>query len=122
MAFYSDADNLVPGDTNNEVDVFAHGPYLTLEADPETVSAGDAITLTTYTGMPGGMVFLLLVDFNGTHFCKLYFPGTFDGAGIRSLSGTVPAGLSGNVITFKSAGIAPNRKGVLSNPETITFQ
>jgi len=72
--------------------------------------------------MKGKPTYLVLVDINGTPFFKPYYRGTFDSAGIRSLSWTAPAGLTGNVITFKSLGLAPNGKTALSNPETITFQ
>ncbi len=122
VAFDSAASNLVPGDTNGFKDVFVHGPYLTLEASPETVSAGATLTLTSWGGQPGGPALLAAVDINGTPlFLKIAF-GTFDATGLWSVADTVPPGLSGIVATFLGIGIAPTGKVDLTNLEAITFQ
>ncbi len=122
VAFESAATNLVPGDTNAKRDVFVHGPYLILEASPDTVSAGATLTLTTWGGQPLGLALLGVVDINGTPlFLTLAF-GTFDASGLWSLGGTVPPGLSGNVVTFQSLGFAPTGKQALTNREAVTFQ
>jgi hypothetical protein len=107
VSFQSDADNLVPGDTNFETDVFVHGPCLTLEADPESASAGALLTLTTWSGDPTGLAMLVVVAVNGT--------GAWD------LAGTVPTGLAGTAITLESFGIIPTGKVGTSNREGVTF-
>ncbi len=121
VAFESQATNLVPGDTNGVYDVFVHGPYLTLEASPETVSAGATIAFTTWKGLAGGCVLLTMVDINGTPMWGVAID-TFDVDGLWTLSGTVPPGLSGNVVTYLSVGFAPTGELQLTNLETVTFQ
>ncbi len=122
VAFGSISTNLVPGDTNFWSDAFVHGPYLTLEANPETVATGDAITLTTWTGLPGGASLLAVVDVNGTPLFVVMALGFFDADGLWTLTGTVPPGLSGNLVLFETLGIEPTGKVGISNEEAVTFQ
>ena len=123
VAFESSSDNLVPSDTNGVSDVLVHGSYLTLEANPETVSAGATLTLTTWTGKPTGLAILAVVDINGTPMFVKVTQGNFDSSGLWALSGTAPSSLAGNVVTFLSFGIAPTtNKATLTNQEAVTFQ
>jgi len=121
VAFASVVTTLVSGDTNGVSDVFVHGPYLTLEANPETVSTGDTLALTTWKGLVGACALLTAVDLNGTPLWTLAID-IFDAGGLWTLSGTVPPGLSGNVVTFLSIGFAPTGELELSNLEVVAFQ
>ena len=84
--------------------------------------AGATLTLTSWGGQPEGPVLLVAVDINGTPlFLKIAFR-KFDASGLWSVAGTVPPGLSGNVVTFQSFGIAPTGNVDLTNLEAVTFQ
>ena len=122
VAFDSMASNLVPDDTNAAFDVFVHGAYLTLEATPETVAAGDTLAFATWSGQPAGPVLLAVVDVGGTALFQTLALGSFDGEGLWTLSGTVPAGLSGILATFQSFGQNPTGRADRSNAVRITFQ
>ncbi len=114
--------NLVPGDTNGWLDVFVHGPYLTLEVIPETVAPGGSLVFTTWKGLVGGSALLYVVDLNGTPmFLRIWF-GSFDALGLFTASAAVPPGLSGSVLTFMVFGYAPNGKVDFTNREVVTFQ
>ena len=122
VAFESYSSNLVAADTNATQDIFVHGPHLTLEADPEVVVAGSALSLTVWTGQASGLAMLAAVDINGTPTFTRVLSGKFDGNGTWSLSGTVPSSLAGNVITFLAFGIAPSGKAEVTNTEIVTIQ
>ncbi len=68
------------------------------------------------------MALLAVVDINGTPLFLTVAFGTFDASGLWSLGGTVPPGLSGNVVTFQSLGFPPTGKLALTNREAVTFQ
>jgi hypothetical protein len=122
VAFDDYGHNLIPNDTNGRYDVFVHGPWLTLEADPPLCAAGTLLTFDTFTGNPGGQTLLVCTDVNGgATFIPVLF-GAFDGAGVWSYSATVPTGFVGLALTFETLGIAPNGKVALSNPAVVTFQ
>ncbi len=59
---------------------------------------------------------------NGTPLFVQIAIRAFDATGLWSLAETVPPGLSGNVATFLSVGIAPTGKVGLTNLEAVTFQ
>jgi Tol biopolymer transport system component len=122
VAFHGDASNLVPGDTNGSVDVFVHGSYLTLEADPPSPSAHVTITFSTWTGDANGLSLLVMIDLNGSSTFLPLVLASFDATGLWTLSGTVPSGLSGNIITFETFGIVPTGKVDVSNPFAVAFQ
>ena len=122
VAFESDATNLVSGDQNNYPDVFVHGPDLTLEAEPETVSAGSSLALTTWGGQPSGRAFLAAVDLNGAAIFVRIATSSFDGNGLWTVCGTVPPTLAGNVVTFLAFGIPPTGKAQATNPEVVTIE
>jgi len=121
-AFGSYASNLAPGDTNGSFDVFVHGPYLTLEADPAAPAGGATITFTTWMGGASAPCALFATDINGTPVFLLAVISTFDNTGVWRLSATVPAGLTGNVITFETYGFDPTGKVDVSNPFAVSFQ
>ena len=74
------------------------------------------------TGQPLGAALLAVVDVNGT---PLFIPiaiGSFDPDGLWAVSGTVPAGLAGSVVTVRGFGIAPADRAEGTNPEAVIFQ
>ena len=103
-------------------DVFVHGPYLTLEASPETVLAGATLTMTTWGGQPGGPVLLAVVETNGTPLLVEIATRAFDPTGSWSIAETVPPGLSGVVAKFLSVGVEPTGEVGLTNLDTVTFR
>jgi Tol biopolymer transport system component len=122
VAFQSTADNLVPGDSNWTYDDFLRGPDLTLEADPPAPTAGATITFSTWTGQPSGVALLVVIDVNGA---PMFVPGefgTFDGAGLWTLSRTVPTGLSGSVFTLQTIGFVTATNVDVSNAFAVSFQ
>jgi hypothetical protein len=101
--------------------VFVHGPYLVLEAGPEMAAAGDTLSFVTWKGLPGGAAVLVAVDVNGTPvFVPVVF-GLFNGGGQWTFSSLVPAGLSGNDVTFLGFGFAPPGNVEATNLETVRF-
>jgi hypothetical protein len=122
VAFYSNASNLVPGDTNGTGDVFTHGSYLTLEADPQSPPAGATLTFDTWQGKANGLSLLAVTDVNGTPTFAPVILSSFDATGLWTLSATVPSGLSGIVVTFTAFGIVPTGKVGRSNPFDVSFQ
>src|SRR6185503_366368 len=110
------------GDTNRRDDVFVHGPYLTLSAESESVAAGDEMSLTTWLGEPGRLAVLKIVEVNAVSVSVPFVSGLFDAAGLWSVEGNVPFGLSGNVVTFRAIGIRPIGTVEHTNRETVTFQ
>jgi hypothetical protein len=122
VAFNSLATNLVTGDTNAAMDVFVHGPELTLEADPLLDSAGQTLTFTTYKGVPGNGASLWAVAVNGSPTFFLVFIGAFASDGNFVLSGTVPSGLGGVDVTFRGLAIGRSSFVVKTNDVTVSFQ
>jgi Tol biopolymer transport system component len=122
VVFISNASNLVANDTNGNWDTFVRGPWLTLEADPPLVAAGATLTFSTWRGAAGGLALLVVTDVNGSPIFVPATAGAFDASGNWILSGTVPSGLSGNVVTFESLGFVPTGKVEVSNPVAVQFQ
>ena len=122
VALGTDADNLVANDTNGVSDVFVHGPYLTLEADPNPAPAGVTLTLSTFTGDPNNLAMLVIDDVNGTPMFAPVVITTFDAQGNLLVSGMVPAGFSGTEIGFIAFGIVPTGKVGATNQVDVAFQ
>jgi len=122
VAFHSLAFFLVPNDTNRRNDVFLRGPEFTLEADPTSVAAGQLLTLTTFAGVPGHGASLWAVGVNGTPIFTLIALGAIQSDATFALSATVPPGLNGLDVTFRSYCVG--QAGFLehSNDATIDFQ
>ena len=121
VVFVSNASNLVAGDSNRAADVFVHGPWLTLEADPPEVAAGATITFTTWTGEPSGLALLAVVDVDGAPFFVPALLATFDGGGVFAWATTVPSGLAGTVWRLQSFGFVPTAKVAASNSVAVEF-
>ncbi|HET6162167.1 MAG TPA: hypothetical protein VFG37_00760 [Planctomycetota bacterium] len=122
VALGTDADNLVANDTNGHSDVFVHGPYLTLEADPNPAPAGVTLTLSTFTGDPNNLAMLVIDDVNGAPMFVPIVITTFDAQGNLVVGGTVPAGFSGTEIGFIAFGIVATGKVGATNQVDVAFQ
>lgn len=122
VGFDSIADNLVNNDKNSKTDVFVHGSYLTLEAEPGDPGAGATLTFSTWRGAALAACLLVVSDVNGTPTFVPEVSSTFDADGLWTLAATVPAGLSGNVVTFETFGIATNGKIEVTNAVAVAFQ
>ena len=91
-------------------------------ADPDEAAASTPITLTTWDGWPTGLTLIYLVAWNGVPSFDRVGPfGTFDAAGVRTLGGPTPPGLSGSVATFQAYGFISATKVGASNREVVTF-
>ena len=121
-AFVSLSSDLIGGDANGWDDIYVRGRWLTLEAEPQIATAGATETLTTWSGKPLAPSVLVVIDVNGTPVFLPVLFGTFDAAGVESVSGTVPSGLSGHAITFATFGIVSTGKVQASNGAVVTFQ
>lgn len=121
VAFFSSANNLVPADGNGFSDVFVHGAPLILEADPEVAPVGASIELATWSGLPGGLALLAVVELGGASTFLSVAVGLFDAAGLWAISGTVPPGLSGAVLTFQGYGVEPGGEVGATNLEVVVF-
>lgn len=122
VAFFSDAKNLVGGDTNSTTDVFVHGSELTLEAMPAIVSVGQTITFTEYKGIPGNPASLWAVMVNGTPIFSLVVIATFAPDGNLVLSHVVPPWLSGFTIAFRGYAIGQFGGVAATNDVSAVFQ
>jgi Tol biopolymer transport system component len=122
VALGTSADNLVANDSNGHSDVFVHGPYLTLEADPNPAAAGVTLTLTTFTGDPNNLVMLVIDDVNGAPMFVPIVISTFDAQGNFAVGGTVPAGFGGTELGFIAFGIVATGKVGVSNQVPVAFQ
>jgi hypothetical protein len=102
--------------------VFA-GNDLFLQADQSSYKFNDPITIEDRGGAPGSPACIVLTDVSGTPTFLPVAIGTLDGNGNFSVSGTVPAGLSGLTMTFMGYAVKASGHGIAdSSPETIAFQ
>jgi Tol biopolymer transport system component len=122
VSFSSYSTDLVPNDTNGVLDVFVHGPHLTIEADPPAPLAGATLTLTTWIGMASATTLLVITDVNGTPMFMPALVGSFDATGRWAIAATVPPGLSGVVISFETIGFVSRVKVDVSNQFAVSFQ
>jgi Tol biopolymer transport system component len=122
VCFHSVASDLVANDTNGTDDVFLHGPRLTLELDPAVVTAGSALTLSTWRAAPLAPAMLVVVDLDGASLFLPIVVSSCDATGVWSLQATVPGGLAGTTISFQTLAIVDTGKVELSNAATLTIQ
>lgn len=116
------ATNVVPGDTNGVLDAFLIGPFLQLSAAPLAPTPGATLSLDTWTGLANGAALIVVTDVNGAPMFLPAVLGTFDAAGRWAYSTVVPNGLSGNVVTVETFGIAPDGKVAATNGIALAFQ
>jgi cold shock CspA family protein len=120
--FKSYASNFAANDTNGTEDVFLHGSWLTLEADPATVTAGDTLALTTWRAEASTPVMLVVVGLNGAPLFVPVVIATCDATGEWSTSASVPSGLAGNAIALQTYAIVATGKVDTSAPIVVTIQ
>ena len=123
--FDSMAPDLVPMDSNGWIDVFAHGPELTLEALPDTVSAGATLTFTTWRGPANGFVMLFATEVDGMAFTYRLATGRMGASGAWSRSYTVPddPSLVGSTVGFTSFALGwSSGKARASNTARVSFE
>ena len=95
---------------------------LYLQIDPSSAAAGVSVTLTTSGGPAASPAGLFVVGFDST---PLFLPAAFgnlDSQGIWSMSGAVPAGLSGHTITLESITVGFGGKLAITQPMSLTLQ
>ena len=68
------------------------------------------------------MTLLAAVAVNGTPVAQDLIVAPFDAQGVFQLNATVPAGLSGNVVTLLAFGFEPGGSIGTTNRETLTLQ
>jgi hypothetical protein len=122
VAYWSFANDLVAGDTNGQGDVFVYGQPLTLIADPESAPAGATMTFSAFVGKAGGTLMLVAINVDGIPMFTTVAFDVFDSNGLFTLSGVVPFGLQGHVVTLEVVGLLPSGKPGVSNPEVVTFE
>jgi hypothetical protein len=122
VAFRSEASNLVAGDDNDVLDIFLHGPELTLDADSVVVAEKQPLQLTIYEGPADNPVALFVVAVNGLPLFLPVLSSHFAANGNFALWGNVPEGLAGSTLTVRGAGIGQFGFGVQTNDLTLTFQ
>jgi len=98
------------------------GNDLWLDADLKFPVAGSVDTLATHGAPPGNPVALFMVDVDGTPTFQLLALGAADAAEAFRTSGTVPSGLTGMTLTFRSYAIGGAGSVAVSADETIYFQ
>ena len=99
-------------------------PALALQAQPNTVAPGDALTLLTAGGSAGQPALLYSLAFDGIPFTRRLFRGTFDSEGAWELSVNVPndPSLSGHTVTLATFALDRSGTVVMSNQELLTIQ
>ncbi|MEW6744329.1 MAG: calcium-binding protein [Planctomycetota bacterium] len=122
LAFTGAGPGLVPRDTNVAYDVFVRGPEITLQAEPDIVSAGQVLRLTLYKGVPGNPASLWAVRVNSARALVLLASGDLGDDGNFVVSGIVPPGLSGDSVTFRGYVLGHAGVQVRSNDVTVSFQ
>ncbi|MFO0985040.1 MAG: calcium-binding protein [Planctomycetota bacterium] len=122
VAFRSEADNLVPGDTNDVLDVFLRGAELTLEADATVVSEGQPLKITIYKGVPEHAVALFAVALDAAPSFAPIAAGKFGPNGNFALWGEVPHGLAGHSVTLRGYAFGRSDLVVDTNDLTLWFE
>ena len=94
---------------------------VSLESNLYQLKPADQVAMTSYDGMPGGLVMLFAVEVNGIPIFSKVGAGRFDAQGVWSFGGTVPGGLSRTQVTMVAMGFsAPGTVGI-SNELLLTF-
>ena len=97
---------------------------MSLAAMPPVADLGDAVSLTTWKGKPGGPVIIVLTGVDGAPFTLVIAVGAFDGNGDFQLVGAVPnlPDLSGVEFEFVSYGTDVDDAVVQTNFATLSIQ
>jgi len=92
-----------------------------LSVSKKEQSPGDTLTFNMCGGASGGLVLLVAVDVSGTPGFWVVDKGTMDNNFQRSVSFTVPAGLSGVQATFQIFGVNKLSNAAASAGEQVRF-
>ena len=122
VAFRSPATDLVLDDVEDGVDIYVRGPQFTLEAEPESVVAGNPIALTLWSGPPRGPALLAAVEVNGAPTFVVVTIDRFDHRGLWSLGGIVDPSLAGLSVTLRAYATRTDGRIGSSNKERVTIQ
>ena len=95
---------------------------LLLELAPPVAASGATVTSSTRGGAPGRPVALEFVSFGGAPVGAIVDVATLDVFGTRSVSDTIPPGLSGLSAEFRAWAIGFGGGLVTSPVQTLTFQ
>jgi hypothetical protein len=97
--------------------------YLALDADPNPVSGGQTLTLTTRAAsLPGSVTALFLVDVSGVPVFLFIGYVNLNAQGQWSLSATVPPGYAGEDLTFRTYAKRPPGFLVWTNDAKVLLQ
>jgi len=98
------------------------GDDLFLDLTPIDATAGDTLTASVRTGVPGNPVLLVVVDANGS---PVWWPIdgllAFDPLGSLDLSDVAPSGLAGNVYALQAFALDGAGKLIRTERETLAF-
>ncbi len=89
--------------------VFA-GRGLFLRSDRDEVPPGGSLTLSPVGGPPGARVAVVLTSIDGVPFARSVEVGRLDGLGDQAFDLTLPASLSGALLTFRALSRVPGRR------------
>jgi len=95
---------------------------LYLQIQPPRALAGTTAKLTTSGGPASSLAALFVVAFDTTPLVQLCGLGKLDAQGLWTVSGKVPAGLSGHTVTLASFTVGFAGKVVGTQPATFTFR
>ncbi len=95
---------------------------LYLQIQPPRALAGTTVKLTTSGGPASTLAALFVVAFDTTPLVQLCGLGTLDAQGLWTVSGKVPAGLSGHTVTLASFTFGFAGKVVGTQPMMFTFR
>ena len=87
-----------------------------------TYTAGDTIELTSSLGLPGGPVYLAVVDVDGVTFFLNILKDRFPSNCRWELETNIPSGLAGHSVTLLTYGFDVDGQLSVSNPQTMFFQ
>lgn len=111
----------VDAQLDSRVRVFA-GDDLYLVPYPRAPAANVGISFVTREGVPGNATMLALEDVDGVPtFQAVGSVASFDSTGTSTYSATVPIGLAGHVMTFRSYAIGATGRVVASAAQEVDF-
>ncbi|MEW6746657.1 MAG: FG-GAP repeat protein, partial [Planctomycetota bacterium] len=109
------------GSLSGSAYLFPAVPDLTLVADPTSVSAGESLRFEIRWGASGDRVGLAVTEVGGVPTFALVLLGTFDSGNRWIVSGVVPPGLAGLVVTCRGYGLTFCGRGDATEGVTVTF-
>jgi hypothetical protein len=112
-----------PSGTDRSDLIVLLGNDLYLHVDPKRVVSGDAIAFVTREGLPGQPTLLVIENVNGLPIFAPVLPVRyFDPTGGVKLTATVPPGLQGYDVTYRSYALDANDRLVTSYSALVEFR